>query len=181
MWETSCVQISSDTLRGFGFQTLTVNVLWAELVLIRTALMETRPFQSLFHQCRRSHTWLLFQFLSIDLQIYVPNAQIHTHTHTQGERWQGATQPCIPLCHCTPLNYSVSLKYWYGNHSWLNWQRPERRGAKIYCPFLSASLLHLTDTFWCRQLLILISCPFHTGYTESWKWLPGTEALFAEE
>lgn len=44
-----------------------------------------RPFESPFHQRRLSHTWLPFQFLSVDLQIYILNAQIDTRAHTNKE------------------------------------------------------------------------------------------------
>ncbi len=134
-----------------------------------------RPFESLFYQCRLSHTWLLFQFLSVDLQIYILNAtgkkHTYTHKHTQTIRAvagrHSALHPVVSL-HACKLFSVTQILIWKSQLTELTGTR--EKGSKdplssFYCPFLLASLLHLTDTFWCQQLLILILCPFHTGYS----------------
>lgn len=121
--------------------------LWVELALVQTALMAANdslaehliasPINAQFHihGCFFNFCLLTYKYIFWLQVAKKKKARTDTciYTHKQWEGWQGATQPCIPLCHCTSLNYSVSLKYWYGNHSWLNWRRPERKAAKIHC------------------------------------------------
>lgn len=104
--------------------------------------------------------------LSVDSRVYIYMCAciciLHARTknvHANNEeRWWGASQAFASLlCHRTPLNYSVSLKYWYGNHSWLNWRRTAGKKGKgasqdplslFLCPFSFRLLRHSTDGFW---------------------------------
>lgn len=108
--------------------------------------------------------------------ICVLNARGKNVRANNEERWWGASQAfASPLCHRTPLNYSVSLKYWYGNHSWLNWRRTagkkkkRKRGQPRSTVLLLLSFFFIASStirlmaFDGRQLLILISRPFRTG------------------
>lgn len=105
--------------------------------------------------------------------ICIPNARGENVRANNEERWWGASEAfASPLCHRKPLNYSVSLKYWYGNHSWLNWRRTagkkkEKGAAKIYCPSSTvlSSFSLLLFHWW---LLMVASCSslFHVCFTQ---------------
>lgn len=135
-----------------------------------------RPFVSLFYRWWLSHTWLLFQFLSVDFQIYIQNAtgkkNTHTNMHTQTIRVMAGRHsglhPVVSL-HASKLFSVTQILIWKSQLTELT-ERREKGGrdplSPFHCPFLLASLLNLTDTFWCQQLLILILCPFQTGYSE---------------
>lgn len=127
-----------------------------------------RPFESLFHQCWHIHTWLLFQFLWVDFQIYILNTHIHTQTIRAVAGRHSALHPVVSL-HASKLFSVTQILIWKSQLTELTETR--EKGSKdplssFHCPFIFVSLLHLTDTFWCQQLLILILCPFHTGYSE---------------
>lgn len=73
----------------------------------------------------------------------MPNASGENYLQTMRSGDAPPVDCASPLCHRKPLNYSVSLKYWYKNHSWLNWRRPAagKRNGKGGSQDLLASFL----------------------------------------
>lgn len=109
-----------------------------------------RPLKSRFHQCRLSHTWLLFQFLSVDLQIHILNAsekkthtQIRTCIHTTwvvaGRR--SASHPVVSL-HASKLFSVTQILIWKSQLTELTETREKDSAdslSSFCCPFLLAS------------------------------------------
>lgn len=145
-----------------------------------------RPFESVFYQFRLppymiafsiSVSWLTNIYSECKRQTRT-HIHTHTHMHTQTIRAvagrHSALHPVVSL-HASKLFSVTQILIWKSQLTELTETREESKDplSSFHCPFLFASLLHLTDTFWCRQLLILILCPFHTGWRRALKVIAG--------
>lgn len=159
---------------------LPLNVSWAELVLVWTALVEAngsltghlRAYSTNadfhIHDCFFNFCQLTYKYIFWMQPAKCTDTHIHTQTIRAVARRHSALHPVVSL-HACKLFSVTQILIWKSQLTELTGTR--EKGSKdplssFYCPFLLASLLHLTDTFWCQQLLILILCPFHTGYSE---------------
>lgn len=133
------------------------------------------PFENLFPNADVHIHDCFFNFCQLTSKYIFwiqPEKHIDTHIHTQTIRAvagrHSALHPVVSL-HASKLFSVTQILIWKSQLTELTETR--EKGCKdplssFYRPFLLASLLHLTDTFWWQQLLILILCPFHTGYSE---------------